>query len=484
MNELQDDRQDQSAFDVDVERLSDSEEELKALPTPPRAPVHHTDGETWDQAQDDAEAEAREREGDLSSTLSLGQKGETGEDRQEVPTGPSVAVAERKFEGCSQISNYLIQQKIGAGTFGDVSLGIDQREIRILKRMNHPNVVKLLEIAIRSGKKEQKHMDTYMVFPYLEHDLDGLLQNPAVILSIPQVKSYMQQLLRGLEHLHKNNILHRDIKCANLLISNKGYLKIADFGLARPFNPKGGRYTNDVITRWYRPPELLLGATEYDGAVDIWGVGCVFGEILRRRALFPGDRYALRVLTASELKQLELIWNLCGTPNEKNWPGKGYLKLPLFAQNVLSDFDETTKRDPTFKDIFPKRHFTDECYALLRALLQLCPAERVTATEALTFPYFTREPLPAVPGTADFSPLKDSHELDSRNAHKNRHGKAPHLAMHYDQVPGSFAHAKRKPEESGHASNARSLKPFRTQPEESSDPRRKPTAVLDFVPHA
>ena len=120
------------------------------------------------------------------------------------------------------------------------------REIRLLKRLHHPNVVKLLEIAIRSGRKDQKHMDTYMIFPYMEHDLDGLLTNPAVHLSVPQVKSYTQQLLKGIEHLHKSSILHRDIKCANLLINNKGYLKIADFGLARAYNPKGGRYTNDV----------------------------------------------------------------------------------------------------------------------------------------------------------------------------------------------------------------------------------------------
>lgn len=124
----------------------------------------------------------------------------------------------------------------------------------------------------------------------MEHDLDGLLQNPLVRFNPAQVKSYIKQILLGIEHLHKNLILHRDIKSANILINNKGYLKLADFGLARPFNFNGGKYTNMVVTRWFRPPELLMGATEYDGAVDMWGVGCVFGEILKRRAILPGTR--------------------------------------------------------------------------------------------------------------------------------------------------------------------------------------------------
>ncbi|KAJ1497786.1 Cyclin-dependent kinase 12, partial [Coelomomyces lativittatus] len=107
-------------------------------------------------------------------------------------------------------------------------------------------------------------MEIYMVFPYLEHDLRGLLDAPGVILSMGQMKTYVQQLFQGLDYLHGNHILHRDLKCANLLINNEGILKIGDFGLARPYEPEGhGTLTNMVVTRWYRPPELLLGSTKY-----------------------------------------------------------------------------------------------------------------------------------------------------------------------------------------------------------------------------
>lgn len=111
---------------------------------------------------------------------------------------------------------------------------------------------------------------------------------------------------------------------------------------------QGGKYTNMVVTRWYRPPELLMGATEYTPAIDIWGVGCVFGEILRRRAILPGK---------SDLDQLELIWNLCGTPTENTWPGKSYLKLPLFAQGSINDFDSTNARVKTLPEKFPPEQY-------------------------------------------------------------------------------------------------------------------------------
>ena len=138
-----------------------------------------------------------------------------------------------------------------------------------------------------------------MVFPYMDHDLAGLLENERVKLSPSHIKLYMRQLVEGTEYMHrvrihvmvvyrklmspKNHILHRDMKAANLLISNDGSLKIADFGLARTFDPSVAtdtgshrrKYTNCVVTRWYRPPELLLGARQYGAEIDIWGIGCV-----------------------------------------------------------------------------------------------------------------------------------------------------------------------------------------------------------------
>lgn len=114
----------------------------------------------------------------------------------------------------------------------------------------------------------------YMVFPYMDHDLVGLLDAPGVRFSPPQIKCYIKQLLEGMAYLHKNKILHRDMKSANILMNNRGELKIADFGLARPaMEHRHGYYTGGVVTRWYRPPELLLGATRYGRSIDMWGVG-------------------------------------------------------------------------------------------------------------------------------------------------------------------------------------------------------------------
>jgi len=152
-----------------------------------------------------------------------------------------------------------------------------------------------------------------MVFEYMDHDLTGLLERPGTKFSVAQIKCYMKQLLTGLYYCHKNHILHRDIKGSNLLIDNKGILKLADFGLARPYTTNEGAnpLTNRVITLWYRPPELLLGAQAYGPAVDMWSAGCIFAELLHGKPILPGK---------DELEQLDLIFKLCGSPTMENWP--------------------------------------------------------------------------------------------------------------------------------------------------------------------
>lgn len=185
-------------------------------------------------------------------------------------------------------------------------------------------------------------VNIYMVFEYLDHDLTGLMDTREVNFSVEQVKCCMLQLLTGLEYCHKRDILHRDIKGtlprtwssrsassslrlafgllragSNLLLSADGYLKIADFGLARTCGENGRQYTNKVITRWYRPPELLLGANEYGPAVDMWSVGCLLAELLLRTPLFPGS---------SETDQLDRILKLLGSPSGDTWPA--YERLP------------------------------------------------------------------------------------------------------------------------------------------------------------
>jgi serine/threonine-protein kinase BUR1 len=281
-----------------------------------------------------------------------------------IPNSPPYSP--RHFQGCSLVGNYELEKKIGEGTFGEVSLARHKvskkrvalkrilvhneregmpitalREIRILKRLKHPNVIRLMEMAIQPKTKERGVV--FMVFPYMHHDLDGILQNPLITLTPPQIKSYMQQMLLGLEHLHYHHILHRDIKSSNILIDNRGKVKIADFGLARPFVDQPQDYTNMVVTRWYRAPELLMGSTRYTAAIDIWAIGCVFGEMLKRRAIFPGK---------SDMEQLDLIWTLCGTPDQ-SWKDKSYLELPMFRDGTIQDYQGETSRKKTLGEKFP-----------------------------------------------------------------------------------------------------------------------------------
>jgi len=157
------------------------------------------------------------------------------------------------------------------------------REIMILKRLSHPNIISLLEVVTsKPSEKNKLRGNVYLVFEYMEHDLSGLV-DLKINFNIPQIKCILFQILTGISYLHTNNIIHRDIKGANILINNRGDVKIADFGLARIHNPNPNInkiYTNRVVTLWYRAPELLLGSTNYGPAIDMWSVGCLFSELL------------------------------------------------------------------------------------------------------------------------------------------------------------------------------------------------------------
>lgn len=152
-----------------------------------------------------------------------------------------------------------------------------------------------------------------MVFEYMDHDLAGILTHPNFTFPPPQIKELLRQMLEGLHYLHHRGILHRDIKGSNILLSANGQLKLADFGLARHYQKRRQNldYTNRVITLWYRPPELLLGATAYGPAVDIWSIGCIMLEMFTRKAVFPGH---------GEIDQLSRIWDVMGSPTVENWP--------------------------------------------------------------------------------------------------------------------------------------------------------------------
>lgn len=152
------------------------------------------------------------------------------------------------------------------------------REIMILKRVNHKNIIKLIEIVTSKPNEKNKFRgNVYLVFEYMEHDLSGLTDRK-IDFTIPQIKCILHQIISGVSYMHNNNIIHRDIKGANILINNRGEVKIADFGLARVINNNPNfprKYTNRVVTLWYRSPELILGATNYGPAIDVWSIGYI-----------------------------------------------------------------------------------------------------------------------------------------------------------------------------------------------------------------
>ena len=243
------------------------------------------------------------------------------------------------------------------------------REIKLLSSLSHKNIVKLQEVMVEMN-------DCFMVFEYLSHDLTGLLNHPTYSLEPGHKKHLAQQLFEGLDYLHTRGVLHRDIKAANLLISNEGILKLADFGLAR-FYAKHHQldYTNRVITIWYRSPELLLGETQYGPAVDIWSAACVMMEIFTKRAVFPGD--------GTELNQLDKIYSMLGTPTRNDWPN--IVEMPWFP--LL----KPTHRKPNVFEEKYKDLVTPAAYDLLTSMFRYDPAKRPTAAEVLQHPYFTTE---------------------------------------------------------------------------------------------
>ncbi|XP_018019882.1 cyclin-dependent kinase 9 [Hyalella azteca] len=329
------------------------------------------------------------------------------------------------FPYCEDISGYERLTKIGQGTFGEVfkarardsgrivalkKILMDNekegfpitalREIRILKLLNHENVVSLLGISRQKGfqhKTAGKGSSNknnpgppfginvsmfFLVFEFCEHDLAGLLSNVAVKFNMAEIKKIMQQLLNGLYYIHSNNILHRDLKASNVLITKKGVLKLADFGLARAFSkPRNqkNRYTNRVVTLWYRPPELLLGERNYGPHVDMWGAGCIMAELWVRSPILQGE---------SEQRQLYLISKLCGSITPEVWPS--VVELEMYGKiELLANAPRKTKDRllPYIKD--------NSAMELIDKLLVLDPSKRIDATLALDHDFFWNDPLPA-----------------------------------------------------------------------------------------
>ncbi|XP_064616031.1 cyclin-dependent kinase 9-like [Liolophura sinensis] len=313
-----------------------------------------------------------------------------------------------EYPYCDDVLKYEKLAKIGQGTFGEVFKARDKstkrhvalkkvlmenekegfpitalREIKILQLLKNENVVDLIEICRTKTSPYNRHKSTiYLVFEFCEHDLAGLLSNVNVKFSLGEIKKVMQQLLNGLYFIHSNKVLHRDMKAANILITKNGVLKLADFGLARAFSTsnagKPNRYTNRVVTLWYRPPELLLGERNYGPPIDLWGAGCIMAEMWTRSPIMQG---------ITEQHQLQLISQLCGSITPDVWTGLENLEL----YNKL-ELPPGLKRKVKER----LRGYVKDQYALdlLDKLLTLDPTKRIDSDTALNHDFFWSDPMP------------------------------------------------------------------------------------------
>ncbi|ROT60624.1 putative cyclin-dependent kinase 11B-like isoform X3, partial [Penaeus vannamei] len=269
------------------------------------------------------------------------------------------------------------------------------REVNTLLKGQHENIVTVREIVVGSNMDK-----IYIVMDYVEHDLKSLMETMRLkkqMFTIGEVKTLMIQLLRAVHHLHDNWILHRDLKTSNLLLSHRGILKTFSsssrwviFGLAREYGSPLKHYTPIVVTLWYRAPELLLGSKQYSTHIDVWSVGCIFGELLGMEPMFPGK---------SEIDQLNKIFKDLGTPSEKIWPG--YSQLPLVKKTQFADYPYNHLRERF------KTRLSDQGFNLLNRFLTYNPPKRITCQEGLYHEYFDKEPpLPIDPAMFPTWPAK------------------------------------------------------------------------------
>lgn len=219
----------------------------------------------------------------------------------------------------------------------------------------------------------------FLVLDFVEHDLRTLLESLSEPFLPSETKTLLLQLVSGVSYLHTNWILHRDLKTSNLLLSNRGVLKIADFGMARYYASPAPPMTQLVVTLWYRSPELLLGADVYSTEVDMWSIGCIFGELLLKDPLLTGQ---------NEVEQLTKIFELCGIPTDATWPS--FRRLPNARSLRLPS--NPSSHGSVLRSKFP--FLTSSGSSLLTSLLSLDPARRPSAQEVLDHGYFKEDPKP------------------------------------------------------------------------------------------
>lgn len=244
------------------------------------------------------------------------------------------------------------------------------REISLLKQLDqyeHPNIVRLLDICHGQTMEREQQLVLYLVFEHVDQDLATYIERcPPPGLGSARIKDIMYQLLNGVDFLHSNRIVHRDLKPQNLLVTNGGNVKLADFGLAKTYDFEM-RLTSVVVTLWYRSPEVLLGCC-YATQVDIWSCGCIMAELFRRSPLFCGQ---------SEVDQLDKIFQILGTPSEEDWPDNVNLLWNAFQRHPSS----------LIQDHVPE--ICNDGVDLLKKMLHFKANDRISTAESLNHPYFS-----------------------------------------------------------------------------------------------